>query len=217
MAVLELQNVSYENDNKKILSDVSLLLEAGDFLSIVGPSGSGKSTLLRLCSNLISPTSGDILFKGKSVSEYNPTEWRRHIAYCFQTPQLFGNTVKDNISFPYTIRNSKTDEIRVEELFRLFQMSTEYLEKDVRTLSGGEKQRIALIRSLLFLPEILLLDEVTSSLDEENTIIVEEVIKTLNKKGIIILWITHNSAQSKKYANKLLQIEAGRVKSLEEL
>ena len=215
MTLLEFQNVSFEHDNRTILENLSLKIEEHDFISIVGPSGSGKSTFLKLCSHLISPNQGMILFKEKSVMDYDPTDLRKRIAYCFQTPYLFGDTVIENINFPYQIRNVKPDLDRVNELFALFHMEEEYLKREVRNLSGGEKQRIALIRSLIFEPEILLLDEVTSALDAENTAIVESVIESLNKESITVLWITHNEAQSRKYANKVLSIEAGKITSLE--
>lgn len=215
MSLLEFQNISYENDNKKILKNISLNIEPEDFISIVGPSGSGKSTLLKLCSHLISPTGGNIIFRGKDFMDYSPIELRKNITYCFQTPYLFGDTVMENMNFPYSIRNIKPDPKRINDLFVMFHMSAEYLHKDVRNLSGGEKQRIALIRNLIFTPDILLLDEITSALDTENTKIVEDVIISLNKKGTTILWITHNPEQTGKYANKILSVEAGEIKSLE--
>lgn len=215
--LLEFQNVSFDSEDKTILKNISVSINTGDFISIVGPSGSGKSTFLKLCSHLISPTDGSITYKGKNVTDYNPTELRKSITYCFQTPYLFGDTVMENIKFPFSIRNIKPDNKRVDEMFSVFHMSTDFLNKDVKTLSGGEKQRIALIRSLLFKPEILLLDEVTSALDVDNTKIVENVITSLNKEGITVLWITHNLEQSRKFANKLLTIEAGEIKSLEVL
>ncbi len=213
--MLEFQNVSFDNDDKTILKNISVSIEQGDFISIVGPSGSGKSTFLKLCSHLISPTNGNIVFKGKNFTDYSPTELRKNIAYCFQTPYLFGDKVIENINFPFSIRNVKLDQKKVSELFSMFHMAEDYLNKDVRNLSGGEKQRIALIRSLIFMPEILLLDEITSALDMENTKIVENVIDSLNKEGVTILWITHNPEQSRKYANKVLTIESGEIKSLE--
>lgn len=217
MSLLEFQNVSFESDDKSILKNISADIEPGDFISIVGPSGSGKSTFLKLCSHLISPTKGTISYKSKNITDYNPIELRKNIIYCFQTPYLFGDTVIDNINFPFSIRNIKPDSKRVDDLFSMFHMAGDYLHKDVRNLSGGEKQRIALIRGLLFMPEILLLDEITSALDMENAVIVEDVIAALNNKGTTILWITHNLEQSRKYANKLLSIEAGEIKSLEVL
>ncbi|WP_461811251.1 ABC transporter ATP-binding protein [Faecalimonas sp.] len=217
MSLLELQNVSFARDNKFILKDISLNVESGDFISIVGPSGSGKSTFLKLCCHLISPTSGDIFFNSKNYVNYSPVELRKCIVYCSQTPYLFGNTVMDNIEFPYFIRHMKPDFARINSLFSMFHMSTDYLERDVQNLSGGEKQRIALIRSILFMPKILLLDEITSALDIDNTLLVEKVISSLNCEGITILWITHNSEQSTKYANKVLTIDSGKINSFEEV
>jgi putative ABC transport system ATP-binding protein len=100
LALLEFQNVSYINENKTLLRKLSLKVETGDFISIVGPSGSGKSTFLKLCCHLISPSEGKILFESKDVMQYNPMDLRKMIGYCAQTPYLFGDTVKDNLSFP---------------------------------------------------------------------------------------------------------------------
>lgn len=215
MSLLEFQNVFYTNDNQDILRDITLSVDAGDYISIVGPSGSGKSTLLKLCGHLISPTEGSILYKGKSITKMDAMEFRKKVAYCFQTPYLFGEKVIDNISFPYAIRDRQVDFERIEKLFSLFNLNQEYLQKSIQNLSGGEKQRIALIRSLLFKPEVLLLDEVTSALDALNTSIVETIIQSLNENGTTILWITHDLEQSEKNANKLLTIEDGAIKSLE--
>lgn len=217
MSFLEFQNVSYESDDKPILKNISIRIEQGDFISVIGPSGSGKSTFFKLCGHLISPTAGNITFQNRSFNDYSPTELRKRIGYCFQTPFLFGDTVEDNMNFPFSIRNVKPDRRRISELFSMFHMGEEYLRKDVKILSGGEKQRISLIRSLLFLPEIILLDEITSALDAENEKTVEAVITSLNDQGATILWITHNPQQSRKYANKVLAIEAGEIKSLEVL
>lgn len=215
MSQLEFRNVAYRSGGKTILEGLNVLLEAGDFVSIVGPSGSGKSTFLKLCCHLISPTEGDILWNGTSFQQFSPTELRKRIGYCFQTPVLFGDLVESNMSFPYSIRKQPMDRERVEKLFSRFQMSTEYLQREIRNLSGGEKQRIALIRTLLFQPEVLLLDEVTSALDTENTKIVEDAVETLNREGITVLWVTHNPEQSRRIAKHLLTLESGQIKSWE--
>ncbi|VTS22163.1 ABC transporter ATP-binding protein [Streptococcus porcinus] len=215
MPILEFKDVSFSSDGKAILKNLSFTIDEGDYVSIIGPSGSGKSTLLKLASYLQSPTSGDIMFEGKSLEDYNPIKLRQTLSYCFQTPHLFGEKVKDNIQFPYEIRHLSLDQARVNKLFALFQMDLSYLEQDVKKLSGGEKQRIALIRQLLFEPKVLLLDEVTSALDSVNKEIVEEVIERLNNKGVTILWITHDTSQSKKYANKMMTIVDGKLESME--
>lgn len=217
MDLLELQNVSYQSENKYILKELSLKIKEGDYISIIGPSGSGKSTLLKLCGHLLSPTEGEIIFKGKSFLRYNPLILRRTIGYCAQTPYLFGDTVEDNLLFPYIIRKQKVNLTRVQKLFISFNLDFEFVNKNVQSLSGGEKQRIALIRTLLFMPEILLLDEVSSALDVTNTLLVENAIKALNEEGTTVLWVTHNPEQSRKNANKLLTIVDGEIKSQEEL
>jgi putative ABC transport system ATP-binding protein len=147
----------------------------------------------------------------------DPIELRKKICYCFQTPVLFGETVEDNISFAYSIRKQAIDRERIASLFSKLHMNPDYMKHDVKTLSGGEKQRIALIRTLLFKPDVLLLDEVTSALDADNTLIVENAIETMNREGITVLWVTHNPEQGKKYADKLLTIEGGKITSLEAL
>lgn len=217
MSLLEVDEVSYINDNNTILNNISLSVDKGDFISVVGHSGSGKSTFFKLCADLISPTKGSISYLNKNYLTYNPLELRKKITYCFQNPNLFGDIVLDNFIFPYSIRNLAADYERIGMLMESFKFTEDYLKKDVRNLSGGEKQRIALIRSLLFKPDMLLLDEVTSALDTDNTCIVENVIKNLNNEGITIMWITHNPQQSKKYSNKVVTIEDGEIKALEAL
>ena len=214
---IKFQNVFYRDGEHTILSNLSVDIEKGDYISVMGPSGSGKSTFLKLCCHLISPTEGTILFNGSDVMQQDPIELRKKICYCFQTPVLFGETVEDNISFAYSIRRQAIDRERIASLFSKFHMNPDYMKHDVKTLSGGEKQRIALIRTLLFKPDVLLLDEVTSALDADNTLIVENAIQTMNREGITVLWVTHNPEQGKKYADKLLTIEGGKITSLEAL
>lgn len=147
--------------------------------------------------------------------QQGPTELRKKISYCFQEPVLWGSTVRDNLAFPYQIRSMKPDWEKAAALLSDFSMDKSCLAQDIGCLSGGERQRVALVRTILFEPEILLLDEVTSALDAENTALVEKAILSLNRKGITVLWVTHNTEQSRKYANKLMAIEGGRIKSLE--
>lgn len=212
---IEFHDVCFTCKNKQILKDISIDIEAGDFISIVGPSGSGKSTLLKLCCNLISPSSGKILIGGRDIMLTDPVKLRDKIRYCFQTPVLFGNTVMENLAFPYTVKNEGFDSAKAEKLFSFFCLDKSILKADIKKLSGGEKQRIALIRAIMLTPEVLLLDEVTSALDVENTRTVEKAIDTLNKSGVTILWVTHNPAQSRRRAGKIVLIEDGCIKSTE--
>ena len=211
MTLLELSNISYIVKDKSIIRDVSLLVNQGDYITIVGPSGSGKSTLLKLCSDLISPTSGLITYNGRDLATIDPESYRKEVGYCFQRPYLFAKTVRRNILFPYDIRGLEPDMNRIEYLFNLLHMPLNYMERRNDELSGGEMQRICLIRSLIFEPNVLLLDEVTSALDATNTSIVENVIDELYKKGITIISITHNEEQSLRTANRRITIVDGQL------
>ena len=217
MSLLELKNVSYIKEEKTILNDISLRVDEGDFISIVGASGSGKSTLLKLCSHLISPSSGEILYRGKDMMSYNPVLLRREISYCVQSGGLFGRTVEDNLAFPYEVRGLGMDRAAVLAMLAKFGLGEDLLKEENKNLSGGEKQRVALARTLMLKPEVVMLDEVTSALDVDNTRIVEEIIRELNESGTTILWITHSPEQSRRLANKLMTVENGQVKSLEVL
>ncbi len=209
MALLELSNISYVVKDKSIIRDVSLSVNQGDYITIVGPSGSGKSTLLKLCSDLISPTSGTITYNERDLATMNPESYRKEVGYCFQRPYLFAKTVRRNILFPYDIRGLEPDMSRIEYLFDLLHMPLNYMERRNDELSGGEMQRICLIRSLIFEPKVLLLDEVTSALDSVNTAIVEHVIDELHKNGMTIISITHSEEQSLRMANRRITIVDG--------
>lgn len=215
MSILSFKDVSLFSDNKTILKNVSFDISSGDFVSIVGPSGSGKSTLLRLCCHLISPSKGKILYNDRDLFQYNPIDIRKNISLCFQNPYLFGNTVMDNIKYPYSLRNLHVDINKVNNLLESFNLERDILNQSISKLSGGEKQRISIIRTLLFTPDILLLDEITSALDTANTLLVENTINKLNENNTTILWVTHNLKQSRKYANKIFTIEDGELKNVE--
>lgn len=191
--LLQLENIGYVIDNKTILDKVQFDLSAGEFKLITGPSGCGKSTLLKIISSLLSPTSGQIIFNGNDYSTIPPEEYRQQVSYCTQTPSLFGATVYDNLFFPYQIRNLPFNKDKIYKDLGYFSLPDSILEKGINELSGGEKQRISLIRNLQFLPKILLLDEITSALDEANKVKVNELIHQLaTQQNIAILWVTHD-------------------------
>ncbi|EMT6577860.1 MULTISPECIES: iron efflux ABC transporter ATP-binding subunit FetA [Providencia] len=191
--LLQLNNIGYSIEEKTILDNVQINLQAGDFKLITGPSGCGKSTLLKIIASLISPTQGTIKFQGKDINTISPETYRQQVSYCTQTPTLFGQTVYDNLAFPYQIRKLPLNKEKVISDLHQFSLHESILDKGINELSGGEKQRISLIRNLQFLPQVLLLDEITSALDEENKIIVNEFIHHLTSdKKIGVLWVTHD-------------------------
>lgn len=132
------------------------------------------------------------------------------MSYCFQQPTLFDETVKDNLALPFAIRKQDFAEKQVQEALKQVDLPADYLDKKITTLSGGEKQRVALIRNLLFRPELLLLDEVTTGLDEESKQIVHQLIARVHQEGTTIVQVTHD--QEELAASKqLLHMEKGGV------
>lgn len=212
MLYLSCKDVVFADKGNEVLHGINLDVEQGDYISIVGHSGSGKSTLLKLIGGLMSPTGGSILVGGKSIDDYKPTLYRRKVSYCFQQPYLFGRTVRENVMYPFEIHKEFTNMDKIHELLELFKMDPAYLDKLNSDLSGGEKQRICLIRSLLNDPDVILLDEVTSALDAENTLIVENVLKHLHEEQKkTLLAITHNEEQSRRHVNRRITIEKGLI------
>lgn len=194
--LFNLENIFYSVQNQTILSNINLTIEEGDFITINGPSGSGKSTLLKILASMITPTSGKLTYKGESLNKDHITDYRKEVSYFFQQPTLFDETVMDNLKFPFDIRQAEFDKPRVTKLLERFKLNESYLDKKIIDLSGGEKQRIAFVRNLIFEPEVLLLDEVTSALDDENKDIIQQFItKDLKEKTII--WVTHDNDEFK--------------------
>lgn len=207
---LSLKNISYQVKDKTIISNLSLDIEKSDFLTITGPSGSGKSTILKLLANLISPTEGIIEFKDKNIGQYSPDEYRRHVSYCFQQPELFGEKVIDNLSFLFQIRRQKFDKAKAVEALKEVDLGADFLDKKITELSGGEKQRVALIRNLLFKPDVLLLDEVTTGLDDHSKEIVHNLIKKVHQQDTTIIQVTHDNDEIKN-AIKTIKVVEGRI------
>lgn len=213
--LLVLEGIHYQIDEQVILDAVSFTLKSGEFKLITGPSGCGKSTLLKIVSSLLSPTRGNITFNGKNIDDVAPEEYRKQVSYCFQTPALFGDTVYDNLALPYQIRKLKPDEKKIRQDLTLLALPDSMLKKGINELSGGEKQRISLIRNLQFMPKVLLLDEITSALDEDNKRHVNELIRRLvAEQGLGVLWVTHDKDEI-AHADEVITLPLSRIDSQE--
>ncbi|GEQ33235.1 ATP-binding cassette domain-containing protein [Marinilactibacillus psychrotolerans] len=209
--IISLKQISFKIAQEMILEDITFDIQKGEVLTITGPSGSGKSTLLKLIGSLFSPTEGTIVYKGKELKQIDPEIYRKEVSYFFQNASLFDQTVKDNLVFPYFIRDKVADERYIKSYLEKVKIPESYYNKPVAELSGGEKQRVALVRNLLFQPEVLLLDEVTSSLDANNKAIIHSVLSDLNKeKQVTIVKITHDETELAD-STRLLHIVNGRL------
>ncbi len=192
-ALLRLEGVGFKTDDAVILHNINLELRPGEFKLITGPSGCGKSTLLKIIASLLSPTSGRLFFDNADVATLSPERYRQQVSYCAQTPALFGDSVYDNLIFPWQIRNKQPDPQALVADLQRFGLGENMLEKSINELSGGEKQRVSLIRNLQFLPRVLLLDEITSALDDSNKQNVNDIFHGYaTEKQVAVLWVTHD-------------------------
>ena len=210
-SLISLEKVNYQIADQHILHDVDWQIPAGAHITLTGPSGDGKSTLLRIIASMISKTSGTLIFDGQPIESYDPIMYRRQVSYCFQQPTLFGETVADNLAFPYQIRKQVMDTQRVVTALNNVGLSERTLHQPIIELSGGERQRVALIRNILFLPKVLLLDEVTAGLDENNKQIVHAWLRQLNEQDhVTTIMITHDATEIAA-ADQLAKVVAGRL------
>ena len=202
--IFQVKHLFYKVDETTILKDINLEIQKGKYITVVGPSGSGKSTLMRILASMISPTSGEVMFDGKSIETYDPILYRQKVSYAFQQPTLFGKTVRENLEFPFEVRKEAVDETKIIDYLKMVNLDDSYIDKSVNDVSGGEKQRIALLRNLLFPPEVLITDEVTAGLDAENKEIVHKMLNQFNQRGLTILRVTHDETEISAATDKIM-------------
>lgn len=205
--LLEVRKVSFALQDKILLAPLSFTLGKGEFLWLTGPSGAGKSTLLKIIASLLEPSSGEVVFNGQPLATLKPERYRQQVSYVFQTPVLFGSTVYDNLALPYQIRQRPPQRQAMIDGLQRLNLPATALDRTIDQLSGGEKQRVALLRNLQFPPEILLLDEVTSALDEENKQAVHQLIDAQIKQGTAAIWISHDRHETDN-AQRVLTLSA---------
>ncbi len=211
VSLLTLENVGYQVGQQQILRGISLAIDAGEWVTFAGPSGGGKSTLARIIASLLSRTSGELTFDGQPIDSYDPIAYRRRVSYSFQQPTLFGETVRDNLAFPYQIRQLPFDSQRAITALEYVGLAGADLDKAVIDLSGGQRQRVALLRNVMIYPEVLILDEVTAGLDAENKAFVWSLIDHFNQEdGITILTITHDQSEITA-AKRLVTVVDGQI------
>ena len=200
--LLKLENISKTyagpRENQAVLRGVDLTIQAGDFIGVTGASGSGKTTLLNIISFLDEPSGGSLTLDGESVAWSDRDTLRRHrrdyVGMIFQNFNLLPRrTVLENVLFRYRyIRRVPADvRERAEELLLRLKLS-EFCDKSVRLLSGGEMQRVAVARALIHEPKLLVADEPTGNLDRESAENLLQLFGDLNREGLTILLVTHN-------------------------
>ena len=205
--MLDVHDVSISFEGRPLLDRVSLHLEPGDVVALLGPSGSGKSTLLRIIAGLIAPESGVIRVDGIDVTAL-PTH-RRSVGMVFQDEQLFPHlSVVDNVSFGLKMAGVPTRQRhqRAEEILALVGLAG-FGSRQVARLSGGEAKRVALARSLAPSPKVLLLDEPLTGLDRElHDRLALEVASILRLAETTAVWVTHDPAEADTIADRIVHL-----------
>ena len=227
MSVIEVNNVSRSFNNGKqtteVLKNISLTVEEGDFVSIMGPSGSGKSTLLYLLGGLDQPTEGSVSINGRDLSTLKDKELSRmrneEIGFVFQFYNLVPNlNVVDNISLPLMLAGKKISDYKdkINECLELISMQDKR-KLTPRELSGGQQQRVAIARALVFDPDILFLDEPIGNLDSKSGTKIMELFRRINwKYNKTIVQVTH-SEEAARYGSRLVRIVDGEIAKMEEI
>jgi putative ABC transport system ATP-binding protein len=205
--LFELADVSLEIGGSTILDRVDLAIADGGITVLVGPSGAGKSTVLRLLDRLEVPTSGEVRFRGRPLDELDVLRLRRRVGMVFQRPAPFPGTVRDNL----LVADPEADEDALDAALRAARLDVSFLDRPADELSGGEAQRMCLARTLVTQPEVLLMDEPTSSLDPEATRRLERTAMRLAREGHELVWVTHDLEQARRLGGDVVVLIGGRV------
>ncbi|MFW9916115.1 MAG: ATP-binding cassette domain-containing protein [Candidatus Thorarchaeota archaeon] len=206
-----LENVNYAIQNKEILTNITATIEHSGITGIIGPSGSGKSTFLRLLNRLISPTTGKLLLDDQDYDVIPTRQLRKQIGLVQQRPFLFPGTVRENLQYGPNVWGIEYSEEELSVILAKAALPSEFLDRNVEGLSGGEQQRVSLARSLANQPQVLLLDEPTSGLDVVSEEIFEQTIEDLSQEGIKIIIVTHSLEQTKRLTDQLLFLRNGKL------
>ena len=212
--MLKIVNLVKKFNETIALDDINFEIKKGDRIVIIGPSGCGKSTLLRCINGLEIPTSGEIIYNGKNIKEFNRNIIRQRVGMVFQKFNLFNHlTVQENIVLAPIKLKLLTKQEAEKKVIRLLDSIklSDKINKYPAMLSGGEQQRVAIIRSLMLSPEILLFDEPTSALDPEMINEVLELMKNIADDGMTMVVVSHEMNFAKSFANKVLFMNEGKI------
>ena len=214
--MINVENLSKNFGNLKVLKNISTTINKGEIISIIGPSGSGKSTFLRCINKLEEPTEGHIYIDGMDLMDKKTdiNKIRERVGMVFQHFNLFPNmTVLENLTLsPIMVKKESKDEAEKYALYLLEKVGLSDKAKSYPTqLSGGQKQRIAIARALAMKPEVILFDEPTSALDPEMIKEVLDVMRDLAKDGMTMLIVTHEMGFARNVGNRILFMDNGEI------
>ncbi|MCW8450256.1 spermidine/putrescine ABC transporter ATP-binding protein PotA [Legionella quinlivanii] len=213
--LIEIKNVFKSYGQNEILTDISLSVLDGEFLTLLGPSGCGKTTLLRLISGFEQPTQGEIYINGICVNNLPPQ--KRDVHTVFQSYALFPHlTVFENVAFALRCRKIREEEIRerVLDALRLVQLEP-FAERNIKQLSGGQQQRVAIARAIINRPQVLLLDEPLSSLDYRLRKAMQSELKQLQQKlNMTFIFVTHDQEEALSMSDRIVIFNHGQIEQI---
>ena len=205
---------SYDNDKTFVLNNLSFEFQKGELIAIIGKSGSGKTTLLKILATLNKPTKGFYIFDEKNLEKLSNDELaefrNKHIGIVFQEYNLIGNlTAEENIILPTIFNKKQSNNYKVNEIAEALGIKS-LLNKKANLLSGGEQQRVAIARAMINNPELVLADEPTGNLDNDNANQLFAMLKKLNNLGVTVITVTHNLEFAKMF-DKIYELKNGQL------
>lgn len=214
MKIIEYEKISVSYDEKCIISDFSLKIDKGEFVTIIGSSGCGKTTILKMVNGLLKPTSGEIYVHGNKIEAKDIIALRRTIGYAIQGSVLFPHmTVEKNIGYVPNLINPKDKQgiiNAVDKWMNIVDLSKELKKRYPSSLSGGQQQRVGIARALAASPDILLMDEPFGAVDEITRATLQDEIKRIHQEtGITILFVTHDIKEALKLGTRVLVMDQG--------
>lgn len=214
--MIKIENLNYAYTDTPVLKNISFEIQENEMVGLLGLSGSGKTTLLKILSGLLQPESGIYTIESNKAYEKGKRNKMlvNELGVVFQDYNLFMHlTVLDNLVLPYRLRFKKSKEESKKvaiEMLSQFGLQ-EHLYKFPNECSGGQQQRIAIARALILNPRVLLIDEPTAALDQENTMIVSELLRDLNKKGLTVIVITHDIPFALSICKRVIELKQGEI------
>ncbi len=212
--IIEFQDVKKSYLEKTVLEHFNLSVNEGEFITIVGTSGSGKTTVLKMINGLIETTQGHVIVQGKDLKEHDLIQLRRQIGYVIQGSLLFPHmTVKQNIAYVPSLSQKNHDiNDKIIECMKTVQLDLNLLNRYPSELSGGQQQRVGIARALINRPQILLMDEPFSAVDEITRVqLQDELLKIYKQTSLTILFVTHDIEEALKLGTQVLVMNEGKI------